>query len=116
MTDVLEKGGCVWKTSYEHALETGSLRKPDKAQVTCCYCKTKVDYTSSWVTVAYGAHGNRLPLPTFIHCHLCSVTLDPQWAFMSAWQKDKQAAEPDPDKVKREEALNAMLSQTIIEE
>lgn len=116
MTDLLERGGCRWLTTFEHAIETGSVRKADKAQVVCCHCKTKIDYTQSWVTVPYGAHGNRLPLPVFVHCPLCAATLDPQAAFMSAWQKDKQAAEPDLDKVKREEALNAYLSQDIIEE
>lgn len=116
MNEVLEKGGCKWLTTYEHAIETGSTRKPDKAQVVCCHCKTKIDYTQSWVTVPYGTHGNRLPLPTFIHCHLCAATLDPQWAYMSAWQKDKQAAQPDPDKMRREAELNAMLSQQTIDE
>lgn len=78
--------------------------------VTCCGCKAKVSYTESYVTVPYGQHGNVLPLPVFVHCKNCSETLDAQKAWMLAFQKDKAAALPDPEKVRREEELNRQLN------
>jgi hypothetical protein len=109
-TEVLEGGGCRWLTTYEHAHLTGSLRAAASQTVTCCHCKTRLPYNESWVTKAYGVHGNSLPLPVFIHCGLCSATLDPQQAYMNAWAKDKKAAAPDPVKVKAEEELNRRLN------
>lgn len=104
--DLIQRGGCKWMTTFEHAFMTGSLRKPDKPTVKCCNCGTVVDYTASWVTVPYGLHGNRLPLPVFIHCVLCVEALEPQYAYQRAYLRDLGASLPDPEKVKREEALN----------
>lgn len=110
MTDLLEKGGVRWMTAYEHSWMTGSLRRAERQYVTCCHCKTSVEYIDSWAAVAFGVHGNRLPLPSFIHCQLCAVTLDAQAAWMSAYQADTKASEPDPEAVKREEDLNRRLN------
>lgn len=117
MTDVdLEQGGCKWLTTYEHAFQTGTRRVAASAEITCCNCKLRVPYTEAYVTVPYGKHGNRLPLPVFVHCYSCSLILDPQQAYQLAWAKDQAAGLPDPVRVEREAELNRLLSETIIEE
>lgn len=108
MTDTLETPGARWQTTYEHAFQTGSLRK--RSEVTCCNCGIKVPYTESWVVVPYGAHGNKLPLPVFVHCRSCSLILDPQVAYRRAYGKDPEAGLPDPEKVEREKELNEYLA------
>lgn len=107
MTD-LETPGARWQTTYEHAFQTGSLRK--RSEVTCCNCGIKVPYVESWVVVPYGIHGNKLPLPVFVHCRSCSLILDPQVAYRRAYGKDPEAALPDPEKVVREKELNEYLA------
>ena len=109
-TDVLEGGGCKWLTTYEHAHLTGSQRRAEAVDVACCGCGLKVPYTESWVVVPFGLHGNRLPLPVFVHCFTCSVLLDAQVAFQQAWAKDAKAALPDPEKVAREAELNRLAN------
>lgn len=109
MTETLETpGGCRWQTTYEHAFQTGSLRRRD--QVTCCNCQIKVPYSESWVVVPYGTHGNKLPLPVFVHCVSCSLILDPKDAYIRAFSRDGLAGLPDPEKVKREAELNEYLA------
>lgn len=97
-------------TTVEHAFQTGSRRRPDKEKVRCCNCQMKVNYTDSWVTVPFGAHGNSLPLPVFLHCYACSYRLDAAQAYRMAYARDKAAGLPDPEKVKREQELNEQLS------
>lgn len=97
-------------TIYEHSFQTASQRKPEREYVKCCACTTRIPYTESWVCVPYGVHGNQLPLPVFVHCSLCSMTLDPQVAYTSAFAKDAKAGLPDPEKLKRELELNAELA------
>lgn len=106
----LEDGGCRWLATYEHSRLSFSERKPEALFVTCCACKTKVTYPASFVTVAFGKHGNRLPVPTFIHCRDCAQILDAKAAWMSAFNQDKAAALPDPDSVRRERELNRRLN------
>lgn len=95
-------------TTYEHAFQAGSLKTRD--QITCCNCGIKVPYVESWVTVAYGLHGNRLPLPAFLHCRSCSLILDPKVAYRRAFGRDEDAGKPDPEKVEKERLLNEQLS------
>lgn len=95
-------------TTFEHAFQAGTLKKRDL--VKCCGCGSKVPYSESWVTVAYGVHGNRLPLPVFVHCNTCSMMLDPKDAYVRAFAKDELAGLPDPEKVQREKDLNEQLS------
>lgn len=98
-------------TIYEHGFQTASNRKPEREYVRCCNCGNRAEYAHSWVVVPYGAHGNRLPLPVFIHCDLCAMVLDPQVAYQSAFARDAKAGLPDPEKVQRELELNAQLAQ-----
>lgn len=106
----LEDGGCRWLATYEHSRLSFSERKPEAQLVTCCGCKTRVDYTTAFVTTPFGKHGNRLPLPVFVHCLSCSLTLDARGAWMQAYEKDKAAALPDPERVRRERELNRRLN------
>ena len=110
MTEPLQDGGCKWISTYEHAILTQSLRRPEAAEITCCGCKARVPYLNSFVTMAVGKHGNRLPLPVFTHCESCSLILDPRQAWMVAYHKDPAAALPDPEKVKAEEELNRSVN------
>lgn len=109
-TFIPERGGCKWMTIYEHGFQTASNRKPEREYVKCCNCGSRTEYVHSWVVVPYGAHGNSLPLPVFIHCDLCAMVLDPQVAYQSAFARDAKASLPDPEKVQRELELNAQLA------
>lgn len=106
MTEPTDLGGCKWISTFEHARLTLSERKANAETITCCGCKAKVPYVDSWVTLPLGRHGNRLPLPVFVHCQNCAETKDATKAYQAAWANDKQAAEPDPEKLKREEEIN----------
>jgi hypothetical protein len=107
-TPDVPRGGCRWLSTFEHSFQTGSERKPEAAQVSCCHCGNKIEYTESWVTVPYGVHGNLLPLPVFVHCWTCSLILDPTTAYQEAYRKDSQASAPDPLKLLRQEELDRL--------
>lgn len=112
LTDfVPERGGVKWMTIFEHSFQTASNRRPEREYVKCCACRTRIPYTESWVCVAYGTHGNRLPLPSFIHCSICAMKLDPQTAYTVAFAKDAKAGLPDPEKIQRELELNEKMAQ-----
>lgn len=105
-----ERGGCKWQTIYEHGYQTASNRKPEREYVKCCNCGTSIPYIQAWVVTPYGVHGNRLPLPVFVHCDLCAMTLNPQAAYTQAFARDAKASLPDPEKLKRELELNEAMA------
>lgn len=98
------RGACQWQRTTHHAFATGSRRR--LGEVTCCNCKTRVQYSDSYVTVPMGHHGRALPLPVFVHCAACMIRLDATDAWQHAYGLDKQASQPDPEKVERERVLN----------
>lgn len=105
MTEPTDLGGCKWITVYEHSNLTLSERRTNVSEITCCGCKARVPYVEAWVSLPLGRHGNRLPLPVFLFCSDCTQK-DATKAYQAAWANDKQAAEPDPEKLKREEEIN----------
>ena len=98
------RGSCRWQRSTEHAFATRSRRKVE-GEVTCCGCKSKVDYDTTWVTVPY-SKGIRVKGPVFVHCKTCMLSLDATIAYAKAYENDQKAAEPDPIRVAEEQALN----------
>ena len=102
------RGACRWQMTLEHSFMTASGRRRDT--VRCCHCRTKLPYSDSYVTVAYGHDGHTLPLPVFVHCSVCALTEDATELWMLAYRKDLKASLPDPEKIKRELELNAKMA------